>query len=69
MQDMGRVIISASYHFLERAQFANVIMAGAITDPKGARSKAPSHQADPDVFLAWIAIGRWWVPSDPMLRD
>ena len=26
-----------------------------MTDPKADRSKAPSHQADPDVFLAWCA--------------
>jgi 4-hydroxybutyryl-CoA dehydratase/vinylacetyl-CoA-Delta-isomerase len=53
MLDTGRVITSASHHFLERAQFTNVVM-GAMTVPKGDRSKAPSHQADPDVFLAWV---------------
>jgi 4-hydroxybutyryl-CoA dehydratase/vinylacetyl-CoA-Delta-isomerase len=37
--------------FLRRAQAANVIIGGAMTDPKGDRSKAPHQQSDPDLFL------------------
>ncbi|MBI4367455.1 MAG: 4-hydroxybutyryl-CoA dehydratase [Deltaproteobacteria bacterium] len=37
--------------FLRRAQAANVVIGGAMTDPKGDRSKAPHQQSDPDLFL------------------
>ena len=37
--------------FLKRAQAANVVIGGAMTDPKGDRSKAPHQQSDPDLFL------------------
>jgi 4-hydroxybutyryl-CoA dehydratase / vinylacetyl-CoA-Delta-isomerase len=37
--------------FLRSAQEDNVVIGGAMTDPKGDRSKSPSEQADPDVFL------------------
>jgi len=37
--------------FLERAQDANIIIGGAMTDPKGDRSKPPHQQTDPDQFL------------------
>ncbi|MCC6779262.1 MAG: 4-hydroxybutyryl-CoA dehydratase [Hyphomicrobiales bacterium] len=37
--------------FLHRAQAANVVIGGAMTDPKGDRSKAPHQQSDPDLFL------------------
>ncbi len=37
--------------FLKRAQTANVVIGGAMTDPKGDRSKAPHQQRDPDLFL------------------
>src|ERR1700757_538597 len=37
--------------FLKRAQAANVVIGGAMTDPKGDRSKPPHQQADPDLFL------------------
>ncbi|MEH2512514.1 4-hydroxybutyryl-CoA dehydratase/vinylacetyl-CoA-Delta-isomerase [Nitrobacteraceae bacterium AZCC 1564] len=45
-----------SYHqrflaFLKRAQAANVVIGGAMTDPKGDRSKSPHQQTDPDMFL------------------
>jgi 4-hydroxybutyryl-CoA dehydratase/vinylacetyl-CoA-Delta-isomerase len=46
----------SNYHkrflaFLERAQAANVVIGGAMTDPKGDRSKPPNQQRDPDLFL------------------
>ncbi|MGH6738447.1 MAG: 4-hydroxyphenylacetate 3-hydroxylase family protein [Bradyrhizobium sp.] len=37
--------------FLKRAQAANVVIGGAMTDPKGDRSKAPHQQEDIDLFL------------------
>lgn len=37
--------------FLKRAQTANVVIGGAMTDPKGDRSKPPHRQSDPDLFL------------------
>eukprot|EP00976_Prorocentrum_cordatum_P107650 1194681-Prorocentrum_minimum.AAC.2 len=33
------------------AQRENYVVGGAMTDPKGDRSKSPSQQADPDLFL------------------
>ena len=38
-------------NFMRDAQHNNVIIAAAMTDPKGDRSKRPSEQADPDLFL------------------
>lgn len=40
--------------FLARAQKANVVIGGAMTDPKGDRSKPPHQQHDPDLFLRVI---------------
>jgi 4-hydroxybutyryl-CoA dehydratase/vinylacetyl-CoA-Delta-isomerase len=45
-----------SYHqryleFMRHAQRANVIVGAGMTDPKGDRSKRPSEQADPDLFM------------------
>ena len=40
--------------FLARAQIANIVIGGAMTDPKGDRSKSPHQQADPDLFLRVI---------------
>jgi 4-hydroxybutyryl-CoA dehydratase/vinylacetyl-CoA-Delta-isomerase len=37
--------------FLRRAQAANVVIGGAMTDPKGDRSKPPHQQTDLDLFL------------------
>lgn len=37
--------------FIEMAQRQNVVIGGAMTDPKGDRSKAPHAQADRDLFL------------------
>jgi 4-hydroxybutyryl-CoA dehydratase / vinylacetyl-CoA-Delta-isomerase len=48
--------LGTQYHqrflaFLQRARTANVVIAGAMTDPKGDRSKAPHQQHDLDLFL------------------
>ena len=45
-----------SYHqryldFIKEAQRNNVIIGAGMTDPKGDRSKRPSEQADPDLFM------------------
>ena len=37
--------------FLKRAQVANIVIGGAMTDPKGDRSKPPHQQVDPNLFL------------------
>jgi len=37
--------------FLTKAQDHNVVLGGAMTDPKGDRLKAPHEQTDPDLFL------------------
>ena len=47
---------STDYHerfkrYLARAQAEDRMLAGAMTDPKGDRSKRPSEQADPDQFV------------------
>jgi 4-hydroxybutyryl-CoA dehydratase / vinylacetyl-CoA-Delta-isomerase len=47
---------STTYHqrfkdFVAMAQRSNFVIGGAMTDVKGDRSKAPSEQADPDLFV------------------
>lgn len=37
--------------FLKRAQANNIILGAGMTDPKGDRSKRPSEQDDPDLFM------------------
>ena len=48
--------MGAPYHarfrdFLTRMQESNFVIGGAMTDPKGDRSKAPADQSDPDLFV------------------
>jgi 4-hydroxybutyryl-CoA dehydratase/vinylacetyl-CoA-Delta-isomerase len=48
-----------SYHtrlqtWLKGAQKTDITLAGALTDPKGDRSKTPSHQCDPDLSLHMV---------------
>ncbi|MBH5399030.1 4-hydroxybutyryl-CoA dehydratase [Bradyrhizobium sp. CNPSo 4010] len=38
-------------HFLTRIQAMNLVIGGAMTDVKGDRSRSPSQQSDPDLFL------------------
>ncbi len=45
-----------SYHkrlvdFIKYVQEENLVLGGAMSDPKGDRSKGPSEQEDPDVFV------------------
>ena len=47
--------LGTDYHarlraFLTRCQQDNLVVGGAMTDPKGDRSKPPSQQHDPDLF-------------------
>ena len=37
--------------FIVRMQEMNYVIGGAMTDPKGDRSKGPSQQSDPDMFV------------------
>ncbi len=37
--------------FIKHVQEENLVIGGAMTDPKGDRSKSPSEQEDPDVFV------------------
>jgi 4-hydroxybutyryl-CoA dehydratase/vinylacetyl-CoA-Delta-isomerase len=37
--------------FLKQLQRFNLVLGGAMTDPKGDRSKPPHRQSDPDLFL------------------
>ena len=37
--------------FIKYVQEENLVIGGAMTDPKGDRSKGPSEQEDPDVFV------------------
>ena len=48
--------LGTTYHirlqtWLKEAQTQDITLAGALTDPKGDRSKTPSHQCDPDLNL------------------
>jgi len=37
--------------FIKKMQNENLVIGGAMTDPKGDRSRGPHEQADPDLFL------------------
>jgi 4-hydroxybutyryl-CoA dehydratase / vinylacetyl-CoA-Delta-isomerase len=41
--------------FLVRMQENNYVIGGAMTDPKGDRSKAPADQSDPDLFVRVVS--------------
>lgn len=48
--------LGTDYHqrflgWLKEAQAGDITIAGALTDPKGDRTKSPSEQDDPDLFL------------------
>jgi len=42
--------------FIAQAQEGNVVIGGAMTDPKGDRGRSPSQQEDPDLFVR--VVGR-----------
>lgn len=47
----GTVYHERFKHFLRQRQETNHVLGGAMTDPKGDRSKAPADQVDPDLFV------------------
>ncbi len=50
-QKHGTVYHQRYLNFLKQAQQHNLIIGAGMTDPKGDRSKRPSEQSDPDLFL------------------
>jgi 4-hydroxybutyryl-CoA dehydratase/vinylacetyl-CoA-Delta-isomerase len=50
-QKHGTAYHARYLEFMRHAQRNNVIIGAGMTDPKGDRSKRPSGQADPDLFL------------------
>ena len=50
-QAMGTDYHEKFKKFLEYVQETDIMVAGAMTDPKGDRSKLPSQQDDPDMFV------------------
>jgi len=50
-QAMGTDYHQRFKKYLERVQREDLMLAGAMTDPKGDRSKRPSEQPDPDQFV------------------
>jgi len=56
-QDLGTDYHSRLSAWLARAQSEDIALAGALTDPKGDRSKGPSEQKDPDMSLRMVEKG------------
>lgn len=50
-QEMGTDYLDRFKKWLVHIQDENLMVVGAMTDPKGDRSKSPSAQADPDQFV------------------
>jgi 4-hydroxybutyryl-CoA dehydratase/vinylacetyl-CoA-Delta-isomerase len=50
-QKLGTDYHQRLLHWLKDAQARDITIAGALTDPKGDRTKTPSTQDDPDLFL------------------
>ena len=50
-QALGTVYHERLIKYLENWQEQDLMVAGAMTDPKGDRDKKPSQQSDPDMFL------------------
>lgn len=50
-QELGTPYHQRFNRFLQRVQDENAVCDGAMTDPKGDRSKRPHEQADPDLYL------------------
>ncbi len=51
MRLMARTIMRILRNFLNDVQLKDLVVDGAMTDPKGDRSLSPSKQADPDSYL------------------
>jgi 4-hydroxybutyryl-CoA dehydratase/vinylacetyl-CoA-Delta-isomerase len=50
-QKYGTLYHSRFKEYLKEVQQKDIMLAGSMTDPKGDRSKSPSEQPDPDVFV------------------
>ena len=50
-QALGKPYHQRFNRFLQQVQDENAVCDGAMTDPKGDRSKRPHEQADPDLYL------------------
>jgi 4-hydroxybutyryl-CoA dehydratase/vinylacetyl-CoA-Delta-isomerase len=50
-QELGTPYHARFLEWLKSAQERDICISGALTDPKGDRTKAPSEQADEDMFL------------------
>lgn len=50
-RDLGTDYHQRLLKWLEDAQKRDITISGALTDPKGDRTKSPSQQDDPDMFL------------------
>lgn len=50
-RDHGTPYHARLRRFIEEMQRENFVIGGAMTDPKGDRSKSPSGQEDPDLFV------------------
>ena len=53
-KELGTQYHQRLQHWLKDAQQRDITLAGALTDPKGDRSKSPSHQCDPDLSLRLV---------------
>ncbi|MFY9114888.1 MAG: 4-hydroxyphenylacetate 3-hydroxylase family protein [Dethiobacteria bacterium] len=54
-RDLGKPYHRNFNRFLGQVQEENAVCGGAMTDPKGDRSKRPHEQADPDLYLRVIS--------------
>ncbi len=50
-KDLGTVYHKRIHNWLKSAQDRDITISGALTDPKGNRTKSPSNQKDPDLCL------------------
>ncbi len=57
-RDLGTPYHKRFNHFLEQVQDENAVCDGAMTDPKGDRSKRPHEQVDPDLYLRVVSENR-----------
>ncbi len=57
-QELGTDFHARIREWLSKAQREDITLAGALTDPKGDRSKRPLEQADPDMSLRIVEKGK-----------
>lgn len=54
----GTTYHSRLVEYIKYIQDTNIMIVGAMTDPKGDRSKSPSMQSDPDLFVHVVEKGK-----------